>query len=81
MQYFPDFFDFGGMTRTGLVRAIGNAVPARAGYVVALPLLIAVLENDSEESKDGAGHFSDEVSAKATDAQDTMQFGAQETIK
>ena len=49
VQYFPDFFDFGGMTRTGLVRAIGNAVPARAGYVVALPLLIAVLENVAEE--------------------------------
>lgn len=48
VQYFPDFFDFGGMTRTGLVRAIGNAVPARAGYVVALPLLIAVLENVDE---------------------------------
>lgn len=81
VQYFPDFFDFGGMTRTGLVRAIGNAVPARAGYVVALPLLIAVLENDSEASKDGTVHFSNEVSAKATDTQDTMQVGAQETIK
>ena len=55
VQYFPDFFDFGGMTRMGLVRAIGNAVPARAGYVVALPLLIATLEegldcgNDREQ--------------------------------
>ena len=55
VQYFPDFFDFGGMTRMGLVRAIGNAVPARAGYVVALPLLIAALEkgldcgNDREQ--------------------------------
>ena len=48
VQYFPDFFDFGGMTRSGLVRAIGNAVPARAGYVVALPLLIAVLETEAE---------------------------------
>ena len=47
VQYFPDFFDFGGMTRTGLVRAIGNAVPPRAGYVVALPLLIAVLESET----------------------------------
>ena len=45
IQFFPDFFDFGGMTRTGLVQAIGNAVPARAGYVVALPLLIAAMEN------------------------------------
>lgn len=45
VQYFPDFFDFGGMTRMGLSAAIGNAVPARAGYVVALPLLIAALED------------------------------------
>lgn len=52
IQYFPDFFDFSGMTRTGLVKAIGNAVPARAGYVVALPLLIAVLENDGDEEND-----------------------------
>ena len=49
VQYFPDFFDFGGMTRMGLVRAIGNAVPARAGYVVALPLLIAALEKEVGE--------------------------------
>ena len=46
IQYFPDFFDFGNLGRTELVRAIGNAVPARAGYVVALPLLIAALENE-----------------------------------
>ena len=52
IQYFPDFFDFGGMTRTGLVHAIGNAVPARAGYVVALPLLIAALENGGDEEND-----------------------------
>lgn len=48
IQYFPDFFDFGGMKRTELVKAIGNAVPARAGYVVALPLLIASMENSVE---------------------------------
>ena len=48
MQYFPDFFDFSGMTRTGLGRAIGNAVPARAGYVVALPLLIVALETETK---------------------------------
>lgn len=52
VQYFPDFFDFGGMSRQQLARAIGNAVPARAGYVVALPLLIAVLENDSSPTKE-----------------------------
>lgn len=49
IQYFPDFFDFGGMTRTGVVRAIGNAVPARTGYVVALPLLIAAFENNDDK--------------------------------
>lgn len=53
VQYFPDFFDFGGMTRSGLVRAIGNAVPPRAGYVVALPLLIAALEEGSGSDNDG----------------------------
>lgn len=52
VQYFPDFFDFGGMTRTDMVRAIGNAVPARAGYVVALPLLIAALEHDDNQGVD-----------------------------
>lgn len=49
VQFFPDFFDFRGMTRMGLVKAIGNAVPARAGYVVALPLLIAALEVEGED--------------------------------
>lgn len=52
VQYFPDFFDFGGMTRTGLAHAIGNAVPPRAGYVVALPLLIAALEAQSQKAKE-----------------------------
>ena len=53
IQFFPDFFDFGDRARTDLIQAIGNAVPPRAGYVVALPLLIAALEgparNDSME--------------------------------
>ena len=53
IQFFPDFFDFGDRARTDLIQAIGNAVPSRAGYVVALPLLIAALEgsarNDSEK--------------------------------
>ena len=56
VQYFPDFFDFGGMTRMGLVWAIGNAVPARAGYVVALPLLIAALEQGVEAAEDNSDH-------------------------
>jgi hypothetical protein len=45
VQFFPDFFDFSELSRTALVRAIGNAVPPKAGYVVALPLLIAALEH------------------------------------
>ena len=48
VQYFPDFFDFNNATRMGLVRAIGNAVPAKAGYVLALPLLIAALEHPAD---------------------------------
>ena len=48
VQYFPDFFDFNNATRMGLVRAIGNAVPAKAGYVLALPLLIAALEHSAD---------------------------------
>lgn len=52
IQYFPDFFDFGNMTRTGLARAIGNAVPPRAGYVVALPLLMSALEVQSQKLKE-----------------------------
>lgn len=73
VQYFPDFFNFGGMTRTDLVRAIGNAVPARAGYVVALPLLIAVLENDNNQ---GLGDMSND--SKVSNEQDeltTLQEG------
>ena len=49
VQYFPDFFDFGEINRMGLVRAIGNAVPPRAGYVVALPLLMAAFEQSCSD--------------------------------
>ena len=52
IQYFPDFFDFNGMTRSGLAHAIGNAVPPRAGYVVALPLLMTALEVQSQKNKE-----------------------------
>ena len=50
IQFFPDFFDFEGMSRTGLSRALGNAVPPRAGYVVSLPLLIAALEYPTQNA-------------------------------
>lgn len=46
VQYFPDFFDFCGIGRTGLATMIGNAVPSRAGYVVAMPLLLAAMEKN-----------------------------------
>lgn len=39
VQTFPDFFDFKGILRRELQQVIGNAVPAKAGYVVGLPLL------------------------------------------
>lgn len=45
VQFFPDFFDFGRIKRRELQQAIGNAVPAKAGYVVSLPLLQATVEN------------------------------------
>lgn len=41
VQFFPDFFDFSGILRRELQQAIGNAVPAKAGFVVALPLFAA----------------------------------------
>lgn len=42
IQFFPDFFDFGaGSTRTEYCRAIGNAVPPKMGFVVALALLMS----------------------------------------
>ena len=44
VQFFPDFFDFSGVLRRELQQVIGNAVPSKAGYVVALPLLKAAIE-------------------------------------
>ena len=38
VQFFPDFFDFHGVFRRELQQIIGNAVPSKAGFVVALPL-------------------------------------------
>jgi DNA (cytosine-5)-methyltransferase 1 len=49
VQFFPDFFDFGDYCPTQLQRVIGNAVPAKAGYVLALPLLLAALEAEGIE--------------------------------
>lgn len=45
VQFFPDFFDFSGMLRRELQQVIGNAVPAKAGFVVAIPLLKASIES------------------------------------
>jgi DNA (cytosine-5)-methyltransferase 1 len=39
LQYFPDFFDFGGIGRRALQKVIGNAVPSRLGYVLGIELL------------------------------------------
>ena len=39
IQFFPDFFGFATDHRTQLQKMIGNAVPQRLGYVVALHLL------------------------------------------
>lgn len=41
VQFFPDFFNFKGVLRRELQQSIGNAVPAKAGFVVALPLFAA----------------------------------------
>lgn len=41
VQFFPDFFDFRGILRRELQQVIGNAVPSKAGFVVALPLFAA----------------------------------------
>lgn len=49
IQYFPDFFDFSNMGRTGMALAIGNAVPARAGYILAIPLLRAAFEDENHD--------------------------------
>lgn len=47
VQFFPDFFDFSNMSKVALRSAIGNAVPAKAGYVVSMPLLMAILEKEA----------------------------------
>lgn len=39
LQFFPDFFDFGVSNRRGYAKQIGNAVPSKLAYVVALELL------------------------------------------
>jgi DNA (cytosine-5)-methyltransferase 1 len=39
VQFFPDFFEFGVKYRRTLQRMIGNAVPPKMAYVVALDLL------------------------------------------
>lgn len=46
VQFFPDFYDFSNIKRRELQIVIGNAVPAKAGYVVALPLLRATVDNE-----------------------------------
>jgi DNA (cytosine-5)-methyltransferase 1 len=39
IQFFPDFFDFGEGPRTLIHKVIGNAVPSKLGYALALHLL------------------------------------------
>jgi DNA (cytosine-5)-methyltransferase 1 len=39
LQYLPDFFDWGKANREGLTQMIGNAVPPKLAYAVALELL------------------------------------------
>lgn len=39
LQFFPDFFDFGDQKRGALQEMIGNAVPTKMAYVIALELL------------------------------------------
>ena len=51
VQFFPDFFDFSSMAATALRKAIGNAVPAKAGYVLAIPLLMAMLDKERTSLK------------------------------
>jgi DNA (cytosine-5)-methyltransferase 1 len=38
LQFFPDFFDFGMTNRKGYAKMIGNAVPSKLAYVLALEL-------------------------------------------
>lgn len=44
VQFFPDFFDFSGVLRRELQQVIGNAVPSKAGFAVALPLFRLAIE-------------------------------------
>lgn len=39
LQFFPDFFDWNNANREGLTQMIGNAVPPKLAYAVALELL------------------------------------------
>lgn len=39
LQFFPDFFDFGVTNRKGYAKMIGNAVPSKLAYCIALALL------------------------------------------
>ena len=39
LQFFPDFFDWSNANREGLTQMIGNAVPPKLAYAVALELL------------------------------------------
>ena len=39
LQFIPDFFDFGETRRTALAELIGNGVPPKLTYVLALELL------------------------------------------
>ena len=48
VQFFPDFFDFNGVLRRELQQVIGNAVPAKAGFVVALPLFAAACQMEDK---------------------------------
>lgn len=81
IQYFPDFFDFGGMTRTGLARAIGNAVPPRAGYVVALPLLLAVLEGQTPKPMDSKQRVGSELDWKTLMGFETTAMNEKSAVK
>ncbi len=44
IQFFPDWFTFGDARRSELQKQIGNAVPSRLGYALALALLDSVDE-------------------------------------
>src|SRR4051812_46467341 len=39
LQFIPDFFEFGARERTALAEMIGNGVPPKLTYIVALELL------------------------------------------